>query len=141
MQLTPAGTSQYESDDERPLIHFDRHLGAGWSSVYGSSKSHIIIKFSIVPQQNKAKLERQLRHEKAAYDKLRHLGGWVVPHLYGEYEWYGGRALVMSDCGSSLAGLNDFASLHLLQRCESPKLDEICANSYATESSCFVGYT
>ena len=40
MRLTFVGTTQYKHSEEHPLIHFDRHLGGGWSSVYyASSKS------------------------------------------------------------------------------------------------------
>jgi len=126
MRLTLIGTSKYERSEEHPFIHLDRHLGAGWSSVYASSKSDIVIKFGVIPQKDRAEVERQLRNEAAAYDKLGRIAGWIVPHLYGEYQWYGGRALVMSNGGLSL---KDFTSLYLLQRCVSRHFDEICANS------------
>jgi len=126
MRFTLVGISQYrdEHSDKCPLIHLDRHLGAAWSSVYASSKSDIVIKFGVIPQEDRAK-ERQLRNEAAAYNKLGRIAGWIVPHLYGEYQWHGGRALVMSDGGTSL---KDFTSLYLLQRCVLRHFDEICAN-------------
>jgi len=126
MRLTLVDPSQYAHSDEHPLIHLDRHLSGGWSSVYASSKSDIIVKFGTIPRKNKADIERQLKNETAAYGKLGRIAGWVVPHLYGEYKWYGGRALVVSYGGSSL---KDFTSLYLLQRCVSRHFDEICANS------------
>jgi hypothetical protein len=141
IQLTLIGTSQYERAEKRPVIHLDRQLGAAWSSVYASSKSHIVIKFGAVPRRDRDELNRQLINERSAYDKLRPIAGWVVPNLYGEYEWYGGRALVLSDGGSILSDLEDFSSLWLMQRYDLPQFNEICADSYMTESSCFVDYT
>jgi len=85
------------------FIHFDRHLGAGWSTVFASSKSNVVVKFAVVPKKDKAELIRQPSNEKLAYNKLSRITGWVVPHLYGEYEWYGGRALVLSKEGRSLS--------------------------------------
>jgi hypothetical protein len=126
MRLTLIGTSQSERSDERLSINLDRHFGVGWSSVYASSKSDIVIKFGIAPQKDRAEVERQLSNEAAAYDKLGRIAGWIVPHHYGEYQWYGGRALVMSNGGTSL---KDFMSLYLLQRYVSRHFDRICANS------------
>lgn len=99
-----------------PLIHFDRHLGAGWTTVFASSKSHLVVKFAVVPKNDKAELIRQLSNEKLAYNILRHITRWVVPRLYGEYEWYGGRALVLSEEGWSLSYLDKFRSLSLIER-------------------------
>lgn len=99
-----------------PFIHFDRHLGAGWSSVFASSKSHVVVKFAVVPKKDKAELIRQLSNEKLAYNKLSRITGWVVPRLYGEYEWYGGRALVLSEEGRSLSYLDKLRSLSLIER-------------------------
>jgi hypothetical protein len=128
IRFTLMGMSQSERSDERPLIliHLDRHLGAASSSVYGSSKSDIIIKFGSAPQKDWAEVERRLKNETAAYSKLGRIAGWIVPHHYGEYHWHGGLALVMSDGGTSL---KDFTSVCLLQRCVSLHFDKICANS------------
>ncbi len=46
--------------------------------------------------------------------------GWAVPRFYGEYKWYGGRALVFSDGGQSLSDLEDFTSLSLVERYDRP---------------------
>ncbi|KAI0272873.1 hypothetical protein BGY98DRAFT_1179060 [Russula aff. rugulosa BPL654] len=62
-----------------------------------SSRSHVVIKFAAVPKKDKAELVHQLSDEKAAYEKLNRIAGWIIPRLYGEYEWYGGRALILSD--------------------------------------------
>ena len=106
-----------EGKKRQPFIHLDRYIGGGWSSVYASSGSHVIVKFGRVAGKDRAETERQLRNEKAAYDKLARLCGWVVPRCYGEYEWYGGRALVLSDEGQSLADLGmEFTSLGLVER-------------------------
>ena len=70
-----------------PFIHFDRHLGTGWTTVFASSKSHVVVKFAVVPKNDKAGPIRQLNNEKLAYIKLRRITRWVVPRLYGEYEW------------------------------------------------------
>ena len=105
-----------------PFIHLDKHYGGGWSSVYASSRSHIIIKFAIVPKKDKAELEGYLKNEKAAYDQLLPLSGWAIPRCYGEYLWYGGRALVLTDEGPSLENLKmEFTSLGLVERCDFPQ--------------------
>jgi hypothetical protein len=137
MQLTLVGMSHYDRSDECPLIHFDRQLDAGWSSVYASSKSDIIIKFGTIPRKDKAEVKWQLKNEIAAYGKLGQIAGWVVPQLYGEYEWYGGRALMMTNGGPSLEA---FTSLCLIQRYVSWHFDETCID-YVAELSYFVSYT
>jgi hypothetical protein len=139
MRLTLVGTSPYGHPDKCPLIHLDRHLGAVWSSVFASSKSNIVIKFrpDTIPQNDNTEVERQVKNEIAAYEKLGRITGWVVPRLYGEYEWHGGRALVMTDGGSSL---EDFPSLCLVQRYVSWHFDETCVD-YVAELSYFVSYT
>ena len=126
MALSPVGTLQSSGGEKQhPFVHLDCYLGGGWSSVYASSRSHVIVKFATVPKKDKAELERQLSNEKAAYDKLTLLARLVVPLCYGEYVWYGGRALVLSDEGQSLADLEmEFASLGLVERCDSPQFKE-----------------
>jgi len=100
-----------------PFIHLDRYLGGAWASVYGSSSSRIIVMFARVAKKDKVELERQLRDEKAAYARLACVAGWAVPVCYGEYLWYGGRSLVLSDEGPSLTSLGmDFAALGLIER-------------------------
>jgi hypothetical protein len=111
-----ASDSHHAKEQDQPFIHFDRHLGAGWSSVFASSKSHVVVKFAAVPKKDKASLVDQLNNEKAVYKKLNRIAGWIIPHLYGEYEWYGGRALILSDEGQSLSHLEDFKSLPLIER-------------------------
>ena len=49
--------------------------------MYASSGSHLIVKFAEVPKEDKAELERQLRNESDAYNKLY---GLVVSRCYGE---------------------------------------------------------
>ena len=97
--LVNASRSQRAKKQYHPFIHLDHHLGAGWSSVFASSKSHVVVKFAVVPQKDKVELIRQLGNEKAAYEKLNRISesGWIIHRLYGEYEWHGGRALVLSD--------------------------------------------
>ncbi|KAI0253725.1 hypothetical protein BJV78DRAFT_163667 [Lactifluus subvellereus] len=118
MALSLVGTPQSSGGEEQhPFVHLDCYLGGGWSSVYASSRSHVIVKFATVPKKDRAELKRQLRNEKAVYDKLALLTRLVVPLCYGEYVWYGGRALVLSDEGQSLAALEmEFASLGLVER-------------------------
>jgi hypothetical protein len=122
MSLSPIETSQSQSGRKQcPFIHLDQYLGGGWSTVYASRKSHIIVKFAHVPEKNKAMLRNLLRNEKAAYHKLAHLPPWiqVAPHFYGEYKWYGGRALVLSNEGPSLADLEmGMESLGFIERCD-----------------------
>ncbi|KAH9967188.1 hypothetical protein BC827DRAFT_573120 [Russula dissimulans] len=101
---------------KKPFIHLDHYLGGDWSSVYASSKSQIVIKFAAVPKKDKAELEHQLNTEKVAYQRLSQIAGWVVPRLYGEYRWFGGRALILSDEGQSLSHLEKFGSLSLIER-------------------------
>ena len=111
--LVNASRSNHVKEQYHPFIHLDRHFDAGWSSVFASTKSHVVVKFAVVPKKDKAELERQLSNEKAAYEKLNRFAGWIVPRLYGEYEWHGGRALVFSDEGGSL---ENFTSLLLIER-------------------------
>jgi hypothetical protein len=75
MRLTLVDLSQYEHSDEHPLIHLDRHLGGGWSSVYASSKSDIIVKFGAIPRKDRADIEQQLKNETAAYGRLGRIAG------------------------------------------------------------------
>ena len=117
LSLVNAPHSHRARKQYHPFIHFDRYLGASWSTVFASSKSHVVVKFAVVPKKNKAKLIRQLSNEKLAYNKLRRITGWVVPRLYGEYEWYGGRALVLSEEGRSL---DKSTSLSLIERYDLP---------------------
>jgi len=117
MALSFVGSSRSRFDDNPPFIHLDRYLGGGWSTVYASTVSRVVVKFASVPTKPKAELERQLVNEKAVYDRLIVLVGWVVPILYGEYLWYGGRSLILSDEGPSLAALKmKFESLWLMER-------------------------
>jgi hypothetical protein len=113
LSIVNAPHSHRANKQYHPFIHFDRHLGAGWSTVFASSKSHVVVKFAVVPKKDKAELIRQLSNEKLAYNKLNRITGSVVPRLYGEYEWYGGRALVLSKEGRSL---EKFTSLSLIER-------------------------
>ena len=116
--LVNASRSHHAKKRCHPFVHLDRHLGAGWSSVFASSKSHVVVKFAVVPKKDKAELIRQLGDEKAIYEKLNRISGWIIPRLYGEYEWHGGRALVLSDEGLSLSEsrLETFTSLPLIER-------------------------
>jgi hypothetical protein len=72
-----------------------------------------VVKFAAVPKKDKAELTRQLSNEKLAYNKLNRISGWIVPCLYDEYKWSGGRALILSEEGRSLG---KFASLSLIER-------------------------
>jgi hypothetical protein len=128
MALLPVETSQSQSRRKQwhPFIHLDRYVGGGFSSVYASSKSGIVVKFANAPKTDKDELESLLRDESNAYHKLAsaHLTEWVVPHFYGEYcdEWYGGRVLVLSDEGPSLDTLGmifTMTSLGFIERCDS----------------------
>jgi hypothetical protein len=114
--LVNTSSSDHAKEQYHPFIHFDRHLGAGWSSVFVSSKSHVVVKFDFVPKKDKAELIRQLGNEKLVYIKLSRIAGWVIPRLYGEYEWYGGCALILSDEGKSFSHLDNFTSLPLIER-------------------------
>ena len=74
----PAGTPQSkDGEKQHPFVSLDSHQ----SSVYASSGSHLIVKFAEVPKEDKAELERQLRNENDAYNKLY---GLVVSRCYGE---------------------------------------------------------
>jgi len=116
LTLVDAHISRRAKKQHHLFIHFESHLGAGWSTVYASSKSHIVIKLAAVPNKNKAELLRQLSNEKAAYNKLKHISGWIIPRLYGEYQWPGGRSLVLSSEGRSLSSLETFTILSLMER-------------------------
>ena len=125
LTLVDAPTPHRAKKQYHPIIYLDRHLGAGWSSVYSSSKSHVVVKFAAAPNKDKATLKRQLTNEKMAYNKLSRITGWIVPRLYGEYEWHGGRALVLSDEGRSLSHLGEFKSLLLIERYGMPIMKRI----------------
>ncbi len=58
-------------------------------------------------------------NEKVTCHKLKFISRWVDPRFYGEYEWFGGRALVFSDEGRSLSDLKKLTSLSLVERCDS----------------------
>ncbi len=122
MELSLVNTphSHRAKKQHHPFVHFDRYLGAGWSTVFASSKSHVVVKFAVVSKKNKAELIRQLGNEKLAYNKLSRIAGWVVPRLHGEYEWYGGRALVLSEEGRSLSHFEKLTSLSLIERYDLP---------------------
>ena len=122
--LSRVDTYQFQHAEKPfPFIHLDEHYGGGWSSVYASSRSHIIIKFATATKKDKAELEGYLENEKAAYDKLLPLTGWAIPYCYGEYLWYGGRALVLTNEGPSLENLKmKFTSLGLMERCDFPQI-------------------
>ncbi|KAI0256933.1 hypothetical protein BJV78DRAFT_318551 [Lactifluus subvellereus] len=61
MTLSFTVTPKSQSDEEQlPFVHLDRRIGGGWSSVYASSRSHVIVKFFRAPKKDKAELERQL---------------------------------------------------------------------------------
>ncbi|KAI0255387.1 hypothetical protein BJV78DRAFT_1279549 [Lactifluus subvellereus] len=69
MGFSPAGMPQsQDGEKKRPFIFLDHHLGGGWSSVYASSRSHLIVKFAKVPKKDQAELERQLWNENDAYN-------------------------------------------------------------------------
>ncbi|KAI0252589.1 hypothetical protein BJV78DRAFT_323116 [Lactifluus subvellereus] len=118
MDFSPADTPQsQDGEKQRPFVFLDRYLSGGWSSVYASSISRVIVKLAKVPKKDKAELERQLRNENDVYNKLYCLSRLVVPRCYGEYVWYGGRALVLSDEGPPLSSLGmEFTSLGLVER-------------------------
>ena len=118
MELLLVNTPHYHHSEKhyRPFIHLDRHLSARLSSVFASSKSHVVVKFAVVPNKDKAELVRRLSNEKAAYEKLNRIAGWIIPRFYGEYGWHGGRALILSDEGRSLSHLGKFTSLLLIER-------------------------
>jgi len=122
LELTLVDTPTFHRAKKQchPIVYLDRHLGGGWSTVYLSSKSHVVVKFAVAPGKDKAELKRQLTNEKIAYNKLSRITGWVVPCLYGEYAWHGRRALLLSDEGLSLSGT--FTSLLLVERYGTPMM-------------------
>jgi len=122
MELTLVDTSTFHCPKKlcHPIIHLDHHLGVGWSSMYLSTKSHVVVKFAVTPGKDKAELKRQLTNKRTAYNKLSHITGWVVPCLYGEYAWHGRRALLLSDEGLSLSGT--FTLLLLVERYGTPMM-------------------
>jgi hypothetical protein len=100
------------------FIHLNHRLD---TFTYASTKWRLVVKFANgASKKDKIELERhRLTNEKTTYDKLARLARWirVVPRCYGEYMWYGGRALVLSDEGPSLTTLGmDFASLGPTER-------------------------
>ena len=120
--LTRIGTPQSQHAEERhSFLHFDCHLGCGWSSVYASSRSQTVIKFATVPKKDSAELQRHIRNERVAYDQLYLLTGWAIPRCYGLYSWYGGLSLILSYGGPSLpkSKIEKFISLGLTERCDS----------------------
>ncbi|KAI0256932.1 hypothetical protein BJV78DRAFT_318311 [Lactifluus subvellereus] len=87
--LSLTGTPRSRSGEKQlPFVHLGRRIGGGRSSVYSSGRSHVIVKFLTLLT--------------------------LIPLCYGEY---GGRALVLSDEGSSLAHLGmEFTSLGIVER-------------------------
>ncbi len=69
-----------------------------------------------LPKEDKGELIHQLSNKKLAYSKLNRISGWIAPCLYGEYEWYGRQALILSEEGQPLSYLEKFISLSLLER-------------------------
>ena len=48
MDLSPAGTQSQEGEKQHPFVLLNRHQDGGWSSVYASSRSHLIVKLVTV---------------------------------------------------------------------------------------------
>ncbi|KAI9463379.1 hypothetical protein F5148DRAFT_1150280 [Russula earlei] len=92
---------------------FVHHLDPGAGSVHGVCVKQVARCGSSSPpcprERQTAEIPRQLGNEELAYHELSRVGGRMVPRLYGEYEWYGGRALVLSEEGK-------FTSLSLTER-------------------------
>jgi len=80
-----------------------------------------VFKFAAVSKKDSAELQRQLRDEQVAYDKLHSLTGWAIPRCYGLYSWYGGLSPVLSYEGPSFPKLKieKFISPGLTERCDS----------------------
>lgn len=125
--VTPVDRNKPQSEhalEEHPFVHLDLkvYYFAGARSVYVSTKSHVMVKFAYYPDKDKAELERMLTNERAAHNKLQLLAGWAIPRCYGEYLWYGGRALVLSHEGPSFGELvMEFRSLGREERCDLPR--------------------
>jgi len=120
--LTPVDRNKPQSERaEEHFVHLDLKIFyfSGPCSVYVSRKSNMMVKFAYQPTEDKAELERMLSNEKAAHDKLQLLAGWAISRCYGEYLWYGGRALVLSHEGPSLLdhGMG-FTCLGREERCD-----------------------
>ena len=64
--LVNASRSHNAKKQSHPFMHLGHQLGVGWSSVFASSKSHVVVKFAAVPKKDKAELIRQLSNEKLA---------------------------------------------------------------------------
>jgi hypothetical protein len=118
--FTPVHTPQFrvcKMPTSVTFVHLNHRLDA---FAYASTKWRLVIKFANgANKKDKFELERHLLNEKTTYNKLARLARWirVVPQCYGEYMWYGGRALVLSDEGPSLMTLGmDFASLEPTER-------------------------
>ena len=102
--------------------------------MYASSRSHVIVKLSTTHGNDKAELERQIRNENDVYKKLHRLTQLVIPRCYGEYVWYGGRALVLSHEAPTLSNLKmEFTSLGVVERCDSLDFEESCAEFHLTD--------
>lgn len=62
MKLTRIDMLPFQRAEKQcPFIHLDRNFGEGWSSMYASSKSPVIVKFGVIPKRDKAEVERRLR--------------------------------------------------------------------------------
>ena len=146
MDLSPAGTQSQEGEEQHPFVLLDRHRDGCWSSVYASSRSHLIVKLVTAHKKENAELERQIRNENDAHKKLHRITQLVAPRYYEEYVWYGGRALILSHEGPSLSDLGmEFTSLGLVERCDSLGFEESSTDFYVTDlfslRSCAVSIT
>jgi hypothetical protein len=122
--LTPSSAPKSRPRSWPAVIHLDRQLSGGenQSYVYSSTTLHLVVKLATTGKSD-------LINEKMAYERLtttcftRLLP--VAPRYYGAYLWYGGRALILSDEGQSLASHGvEFALLAPTERYESPQLEE-----------------
>ena len=87
--------------------------------MYALNRSHVIVKLSKTHGKDKAELECKIRNENDVYQKPHRLTRLVIPPCYGEYVWYGGRALVLSDEAPTLSNLKmEFTSLGVVERCD-----------------------
>jgi hypothetical protein len=70
-ELTFIDMTRYQFGKKpRLFMYLDHHHGVSWSSVYTSSKSHVVLKLAAVPKRGNVELDRQLSIEKATHHKL-----------------------------------------------------------------------
>jgi len=103
--LSLVGTTTHQNHNTiLPRIFLDQlwELG-GTAVIYKSSSAKLVVKFSLIDQEETLGSEWRLLAENQVYEYLKGKGLSFIPQYYGLYTWPGSVTLVISDEGKSLA--------------------------------------